>query len=107
MRTTIIATGTEVPLAVDVANMLGDAVQVVSMPSVEHFRLQFSSYKKQILRGRVVVIEASSPAPWFEFADAVIGVNRFGLSGPGAAVYTKMGFNVEQIVSEIKNLMKQ
>ena len=107
VRTTIIATGTEVPLAVDVANMLGDAVQVVSMPSVEHFRLQFSSYKKQILRGRVVVIEASSPAPWFEFADAVIGVNRFGLSGPGAAVYTKMGFNVEQIVSEIKNLMKQ
>ena len=107
VRTTIIATGAEVPLAVDVANMLGDAVQVVSMPSVEHFRLQFSSYKKQILRGRVVVIEASSPAPWFEFADAVIGVNRFGLSGPGAAVYTKMGFNVEQIVSEIKNLMKQ
>lgn len=107
VRLTIIATGAEVPLAVDVANMLGDAVQVVSMPSVEHFRLQFSSYKKQILRGRVVVIEASSPAPWFEFADAVIGVNRFGLSGPGAAVYTKMGFNVEQIVSEIKNLMKQ
>ena len=36
-----------------------------------------------------------------EFADAVIGVNRFGLSGPGAAVYTKMGFNVERFVKNI------
>ncbi len=106
VRMTIIATGTEVSLAIAVAEKLGDSVQVVSMPSVEHFRAQFATYKKQILRGRVVAIEAASPTPWFEFADAVIGVNRFGLSGPGGAVYSALGFNVNQIVQEIKNAVK-
>ena len=106
VRMTIIATGSEVPLAVSVANVLGDSVQVVSMPSVEHFRAQSATYKKQILRGRIIAIEAASPTPWFEFADAVIGINRFGLSGAGARVYSAMGFSVEQIVREIKNLIK-
>jgi len=106
VRITIIATGSEVPLAVAVAEKLGDNVQVVSMPSVGHFRAQFATYKKQILRGRIVAIEAASPTPWFEFADAVIGINRFGLSGPGGAVYTAMGFGVDQIVRDIKNAIK-
>ena len=106
VRISIIATGSEVPLAVDVASVLGDSVQVVSCPSVEHFRGQSSAYKKQILRGRVIAIEASSPSPWFEFADAVVGLTRFGMSGPGAQVYSAMGFNVQQIVREIKNVMK-
>lgn len=103
---TIIATGSEVPLAIAVAEKLGDSVQVVSMPSVEHFRPQSVAYKRQILRGRVIAIEAASTSPWFEFADAVVGINRFGLSGPGGAVYSAMGFDVEQIVHEIKNAVK-
>ena len=106
VRITIIATGTEVPLAVTVAKMLGDNVQVVSMPSVAHFRASSAMYKKKILRGHVVVIEASAPTPWFEFADAVIGVNRFGMSGPGDDVYRAMGFDADQIVREIKSAIK-
>ena len=93
-------------MAVSVARALGDSVQVVSMPSVERFRAQSATYKRQILRGRIIVIEASVPTPWFEFADAVIGINRFGLSGAGARVYSAMGFSAEQIVHEIKNLIK-
>lgn len=103
VRMTIVATGSEVPLAVNVARALGDDVQVVSMPSVEHFRSQPATYKKQILRGRVIAIEAASTPLWFEFADAVIGINRFGLSGPGADVYSAMGFDVDEIVREIKD----
>lgn len=103
VRITILATGTEVPLAMDVARILGDGVQVVSVPSVELFRAQSSMYKKQILRGRVVAIEAAFPTPWFEFADAVVGINKFGMSGPGAAVYSAMGFNAEQIARDIIN----
>lgn len=99
---TIIATGSEVPLAVAVAEKLGDCVQVVSMPSVADFRAQDNDYKKQVLRGRVIAIEASASAPWFEFADAVIGVDRFGLSGAGDAVYSELGFDVDSIVCEIK-----
>ena len=107
VRITIIATGSEVPLAVAVANVLGDGVQVVSMPSIEHFRSQSVTYKRQILRGRVIAIEAASTPSWFEFADAVIGINRFGMSGPGGAVYSAMGFDVAQIVHEIKDAMKK
>lgn len=106
VRMTLVATGSEVPLAVTVAQVLGDGVQVVSMPSVEHFRSQSITYKKQILRGRVIAIEAATTTPWFEFADAVIGINRFGMSGPGGAVYSAMGFDVAQIVHEIRNLIK-
>ena len=106
VRITIIATGSEVPLAINVAQKLGNGVQVVSCPSVEHFRAQSATYKKQILRGRVIAIEAASPTPWFEFADAVIGVDRFGMSGPGAAVYAAMGFNADQIAREIWNAVK-
>ena len=106
VRMTIVATGSEVPLAVDVAQALGDGAQVVSMPSVEHFRSQSVTYKKQMLRGRVIAIEAASTTPWFEFADAVIGINRFGLSGAGNRVYSEMGFDVNQIVREIKSAMK-
>jgi len=107
VKMTIIATGSEVPLAVNVAEMLGDNVQVVSMPSVEHFRAQGVLYKQQILRGYIVAIEASSPSPWFEFADAVIGADRFGMSGPGASVYSAMGFDANQIAREIAGKIKK
>lgn len=107
VRVTLIATGSEVPLAMDVAKILGDNVQVVSMPSVEHFRSQSALYKQQILRGFVVAIEAGSTTPWFEFADAVIGVNRFGMSGNGAAVYSAYGFDANQIAREIISKAKR
>lgn len=107
VRMTIIATGSEVPVAVQVARILGPHVQVVSMPSVERFRAQSALYKQKMLRGYVVAIEASSPSPWFEFADAVIGVNQFGMSGDGGAVYSAMGFDVHQIVCEIKAKLKK
>ena len=107
VRLTIIATGSEVPLAVEVSKILGPDVQVVSMPSVEHFRVQGALYKQQILRGSIIAIEASSPSPWFEFADAVIGIDRFGMSGAGDAVYSAFGFDVRQIVREIKDKIKK
>ena len=102
VRVTVLATGSEVPLAISIAERLGDAVQVVSVVSVADFRAQSEQYKQEILRGFVVAIEASASAPWFEFADAVIGVDRFGMSGPGDVVYAQMGFDVDAIVGEIK-----
>ena len=106
IKITIIATGAEVPLAVAVAQKIGNDVQVVSCPSVERFRSQSALYKQQILRGFVVAIEAASPSPWFEFADAVVGVNQFGISGRGADVYAAMGFDANQIAHEIMNKVK-
>ena len=107
VRVTLIATGSEVPLAIDVAKKLGDNVQVVSCPSVEYFRAQSALYKQKILRGYVVAIEAAATSPWFEFADAVVGVNRFGISGLGQEVYSAMGFDAEQIARDIISQVKK
>jgi len=95
-----------VPLAIDVAEKLGGNVQVVSVPSVSDFRRQDDEYKQQILRGTVIAIEASAPAPWFEFADAVVGIDRFGVSGPGGAVYAHMGFDADAIARDIRDKIK-
>ena len=105
-KITIIATGSEVPLAISVAQILGSAVQVVSMPSVAHFRAMDVKYKEKILVGTVVAIEAASTAPWFEFADIVIGIDDFGLSGPGDMVYRTCGFEAQNIVDAIRTKMK-
>ena len=103
MRATIVATGAEVPLAVSVAGILGDDIQVVSMPCVSIFRAQSDEYKKKILRGYVVAIEAAAATPWFEFADAVVGIAEFGVSGDGASVYARCGFDAETIARQIKD----
>ena len=104
-RTTLIASGSEVPLAVEIASRFKN-VQVVSMLNLGIFREQDEKYKKEILRGCVIAIEASSPSPWFEFADAVIGIDKFGESGDGNAVYLEYGFDVDKIISEIKKCIR-
>ncbi len=101
VKTTILATGAEVALAASVANIIGRGVQVVSVPCVEEFRRQPKEYKDKILRGNIIAIEASAPAPWFEFADAVVGVNGFGTTGAGGMVYTEYGFDAASIAYDI------
>ena len=106
VRMTIIATGSEVPLAIAVARRLNISVQVVSMPSVGHFRETDTAYKESMLQGRVIAIEAGATAPWFEFADDVIGLDEFGLSGPGDMVYRECGFDADAITAAIRAKLK-
>ncbi len=105
IRMTLIATGGEVPLAVSVAEKMR-GVAVVSMPCLEIFRAQSAAYRASVLRGRIIAIEAATPTPWFEFADAVIGMDSFGMSGPGDDVYRHFGFDVDTIVREISKNFK-
>jgi len=104
-KSTIVATGSEVPLAVEIASRFRN-VQVVSMLNLEIFREQDVQYKNKILRGCVVAIEAAAPGAWFEIADAVIGVDKFGASGDANSVYREYGFDVDKIIAEIKNYIK-
>jgi transketolase len=104
-KITLVATGSEVPLAVKVAEKLKSA-QVVSMPSVEKFRAMDDKYKKSVLAGRVVAVEAGATGGWFEFADAVLGIDQFGQSGPGKDVLESFGFNAEIIAAEIAKRLK-
>lgn len=102
---TIIATGSEVPLAIAVAEKLGASVQVVSMPNVAAFCAQSAAYKRKILRGRVIAIEAAASAPWFAIADVVFGIDEFGMSGAGSAVYSARGFDADSIATEINGII--
>ena len=107
----LIATGSEVSLALDVSNKFEEEnkkVKVVSMPSMELFRMQDDSYKNEILPKEVkkVSIEMASTFGWSEFTgdDGLnIGIDRFGISGKGEEVQEELGFCVEKIKEKITN----
>jgi len=104
-KTTIIATGSEIPLAVEIASRFKN-VQVVSMVNMSVFHNQDNKYKDTILRGCVVAIEAAAPGNWFEIADAVIGIDSFGASGDADTLYNEYDFNADKIINEIKQYIK-
>lgn len=108
----LIATGSEVDLALESAKVLeeeGKAVRVVSMPSQELFKEQDGDYREKILPSAIrnrVSIEMGTSFGWGAFTglDGLnISIDRFGISGPGGDVAKKLGFNVENIVKEIKD----
>ena len=107
----LIATGSEVSLALEVSKKLEEEnkkVKVVSMPSMELFRMQEDSYKNEILPKEVkkVSIEMASTFGWSEFTgdDGLnIGIDRFGISGKGEEVQEELGFCVEKIKEKITN----
>lgn len=109
----VIATGSEVELAVDVARRLnadGSGLRVVSMPSVEVFLEQDASYRESVLPGcvwRRLAVEAGSPDCWSRLVGErgrVIGVDRFGVSAPGAVAMAALGItaaHVEEVAREL------
>ena len=109
----LIATGSEVGLAVDSAKALsadGVKVNVVSMPSTDVFDAQDAAYKESVLPASVtkrVAIEAAHVDYWAKyvgFAGDVLGMSTFGESAPGAELYKHFGFTVENVVNKVKAL---
>ena len=104
----LIATGSEVSITMEAAESLlaqGIAARVVSMPCVEVFEMQDAEYRESVLpvsvRARVVV-EAGHPDIWFKYVGldgAVVGIDRFGMSAPGAKVLETLGMTTELIVA--------
>lgn len=99
----IIATGSEVNLAIQAAKALeekGKMIKVVSMLSVEIFEEQDESYKSQLLpKGiKTLAVEAGSPLGWYKYADEVMGMESFGASGKGDDLFNHFGFTVNHIV---------
>src|SRR5690606_35287982 len=99
----LIATGSEVHLAVesaDVLNAQGVATRVVSMPSWELFDAQPLAYRDEVLPPGVrarLAIEAGATQGWRTYvgdAGYMLGVDRYGASAPGDVVLDKYGFNV-------------
>lgn len=106
----LVATGSEVHLAIDVANALekiGKAVRVVSMPCWELYELQSPEYKESIFGGdlgRRVSIEAGVEMGWSKYIgrDGIsISMETFGASAPAAELAKEFGFTVESILDRI------
>ena len=110
--TILIATGSEVALAISVAQELekeGMKVRVVSMPSIELFEEQTSEYKEALLPRSIrrrVSLEMGNTALWYKYVGLdglAIGINKFGTSAPANKVIEEYGFSVEKVVARIKN----
>jgi transketolase len=110
----LIATGSEVSLALDAREQLqseGIATRVVSMPCVELFEEQDADYRNSVLPGDVaarLVIEAGVSQGWHRYAGPagdVICLDRFGASAPGDVALQNLGYNVENVLNRARALL--
>jgi len=104
----IIATGSEVALAVGAAEaMSGKKIRVVSMPSVDAFEAQDESYRSAVLsKGTpTVAVEAAVTGGWYKYADAVVGIDHFGESAPADQLFKEFGFTVENVVKAVESVL--
>ncbi|MDB4827360.1 transketolase [Gammaproteobacteria bacterium] len=110
----LIATGSEVALAMDSATVLREAgrrIRVVSMPSSDVFDAQDESYRESVLPRAVscrIAIEAGVSDGWQKYVGldgAVIGLDRFGESAPAEAAFEYFGFTVENIVNQVNAII--
>jgi transketolase len=110
----ILASGSEVSLAVDAKAKLGEEgidVRVVSMPSMELFEEQPEEYKNKVLpkscRKRVAV-EALSDFGWYRYVGldgAVVSMKGYGASAPAATLFEKFGFTADNVAAAVKGIM--
>ena len=109
----LIATGSEVELAIKAKEALGERgrkVRVVSLPSTNTFEAQDQSYRDAVLPPSVtrrVVIEAGVTDAWYKYAGChgkVIGLDRFGESAPAGELFKEFGFTVENVVKTVEAL---
>lgn len=112
-KAVIIATGSEVHLALEAQTKLaeeGICVSVVSMPSWDMFEMQSEEYKKSVLPEGLpkVAVEAGVTLGWSRYTgseDNVIGINKFGASAPGGTVMKEYGFTAENVAAKVKSLL--
>jgi len=112
----LIATGSEVALIVAAESILrkvGVRARLVSMPSWRLFEEQPADYRESVLPAEVtgrLAVEAASPLGWERWTGlggAIIGIDRFGASAPGATVFREYGFTVEHVVDEALALVSR
>jgi transketolase len=111
----LIATGSEVSVIVKAAEELkaaGINATVVSMPSFKIYDEQPDAYKNSLLPENTpkLAVEAGATLGWYKYIGsngAVIGIDRFGASAPGAIALDKLGINVANVVEHAKKLVKK
>jgi transketolase len=108
LQTILMATGSEVSLAVAAAKELGAGTRVVSMPCWSRFSRQDAAYRESVLPKAVtnrVSVEAGVTLGWERWvgtAGRSVGIDRFGASAPGPQVMEKLGMTVAAVVAAAK-----
>ena len=106
---TIVATGSEVSVALAAGNDLagqGKPMRVVPMPCREAFESQPASYRKRVLGALPILsVEAGVTLGWRTYADASVGIDRFGASAPGSVVLDRLGINTPNVISHVNDLL--
>ncbi len=111
--TIIIATGSEVALALSAKKQLNDKgvnVRIVSMPSVELFEAQPEEYQEQVLPTAItrrVAVEAGATLSWYPWVGCkgkIVGLDRFGASAPGQVLFEKLGLTASAVVEAVQAL---
>ena len=106
----ILASGSELNVALDAAKQLGAGARVVSMPCMERFERQDAAYREEVLPSacrKRVSIEAGISDPWFRYVGIdgkTVAIDRFGLSAPGGTVLKELGMTSENVVAAAKSL---
>ena len=109
LKAIIIATGSEVSLAMEAYKQL-DGVRVVSMPSCEAFLQQSAEYRETVLPGAIrarVAVEAAHVDYWWKFVGLdgrVIGMRTFGESAPAGQLYEYFGITTQAVVAAVQEL---
>jgi transketolase len=104
----LIATGSEVALAIQAARQLGPGTRVVSLPCWERFERQSAEYRESVLPAscrKRIAVEAGVTGLWWKYVGdqgRVVGIDRFGLSAPGEQVMQELGITVEHVVAAAK-----
>ena len=110
------ASGSEVPIALEAANKLKEkdiAVRVVSMPSWELFDRQPEEYRQQVLPPEIkarIAIEAGATQGWHRYLGnraAVVGIDHFGASAPYKTLYEKFGITADRVVEKALGLLNK
>jgi len=112
-RAVIIATGSEVALAVEAQRVLARndiPVRVVSMPSTSVFDRQLQGYRERVLPPALpcVAVEAGTPDLWRKYvgrSGAVIGIEGFGASAPASDLFRHFGFTHERVVEAVESVL--
>ncbi len=115
IKLTMLATGSEVDLAIDISHKLAKYKiysKVISVPSLELFKLQSKSYKSKILNETKykVSIEAASTKPWKQLVGSnglCFGIDEFGKSAPYRDIFKYFGLTSQNIVNKIKKMINK
>lgn len=108
----LIGTGSEVQLALGAAEVLsadGLGCRVVSMPCWELFEEQSTAYQTDVLPPATprLAVEAGTTFGWGRWADAAVGIDRFGASAPAAVVMRELGLTVDNVVAHARTLLER